>query len=163
MTANGLKEDDAGLYELVRKRKLLSKIALNPKRMKWKHMPDEELLAYAQRFIETNALKSPKGLLVVARGLYETLANRGLSDRLTFEKKRNMRNWAAMSDEKLMEYAESFIRAKGIAGRRELDEQDQGLHEVLRRRGLLEILFPATSDQELLAQLATAVDAYAEQ
>ncbi|MBU0533065.1 hypothetical protein KKB44_06250 [Candidatus Micrarchaeota archaeon] len=51
---------------------------------------------------------------------------------------RGRRKWSPMSDEEIVEYARKFMEEKGISGRTELSMVDRGLHNVLKRRGLLD-------------------------
>ena len=51
---------------------------------------------------------------------------------------RGRRLWSRMSDEEVVEVARKFMEEKGITGRKELEKADQGLYQVLRKRGLLD-------------------------
>jgi len=76
------------------------------------------------------------------------------------------KNWAKMSDDQIIQYAQSFIKEKRIAGRWELSKADPGLYVILNLRNLLSIVFSdiektrrQSLERELLSGLLRAPEA----
>ncbi len=77
-----LKKTDSGLYEVLRKRGLLDKVGLEERKRAWNKMSDEEVVEFAQKFMEKKKITGRIGLQKADSGLYEVLRKRGLLDRV---------------------------------------------------------------------------------
>lgn len=108
-------------------------------RRNWAKMSDEELLDYAQKFVNENRIRCIKVLLLEDSGLYSVLWRRKLIGRIEFKERR--RDWAGTSDEECLSMARSFIKENGIWRRIELIKGDHGLYIALHGRGLLDTVF----------------------
>ena len=53
-----LSVEDTGLYDVLRKRKLLDELSLETKIRDWASISDEELVEHASKFIEKNKIKN---------------------------------------------------------------------------------------------------------
>ncbi|MFH1684721.1 MAG: hypothetical protein ABH983_00285 [Candidatus Micrarchaeota archaeon] len=51
---------------------------------------------------------------------------------------RGRRMWRKLSDEEIIDFARRVLKENGITGRKELQDIDQGLYDVLKKRGLLD-------------------------
>jgi hypothetical protein len=130
-----------GLYEGLRRRKLIDEIGLEEKLRDWASMNDEELVGFAKRFIDEKKITGRKELEKADKGLYRALRNRGLIERIGLENSNvEHRKWALMEDGELVGFAKRFIEDKKITGRKELEKADLGLYNVLRRRKLVEVV-----------------------
>ena len=135
---SGLEEEDGGLSAVLRKRKLLDRVELKGRRRTWATMIDEQLVKYAQKFVE-KGIKNRRGLSKADSGLYTVLLRRKLLDRIEFEdKKQEQRNWKLFGDDELVAYAQRFIDKKEIKNRGQLQRKSKSLYRVLRRRKLLD-------------------------
>ncbi|MBU0533061.1 hypothetical protein KKB44_06230 [Candidatus Micrarchaeota archaeon] len=101
-------------------------------------MSDKELVGYAKRIIEEKKISGRKELQEVDGSLYNVLLKRNLLDTFGFGRKKEGRNWKAMTDEEIVRYAKTFMREREITGRAEVYRADKALYEVLRRRKLLD-------------------------
>jgi hypothetical protein len=111
------------------------------RRRSWSSLTDEKLISYGKRFMREKGINRRNELKKAVSGLYETLRRRGLLDRVGFqEKRRKMRPWKDMKDEMIIEYTIKFMEEKDIGWRIELLEADQGLYDVLWKRGLLDMV-----------------------
>jgi len=133
-----LQRTDHGLYEVLRKRKLLDEVGFeeNPMTRSWKDMSDEEVVVLAKRVIEGKKITGRKTLDTVDQTLYSVLRKRKLLGQVGFEEK--LRSWQDMSDEEVVELARKTMGSKGICKRDELKGVDCGVYEILRIRGLLD-------------------------
>ncbi len=143
-----LYEADCGLYEILRKRRLLDEVGFEVKRKNqqkrrpWSRMNDNELVEFARKFIEERGITGRKELYEVDCGLYSTLRIRRLLSRVGFvEKRRKERSWKDMGNGEIIEYAQKVIEEKEIIGRKDLKTVDRGLYQVLCKRGLVDFAF----------------------
>ncbi len=140
---------DIGLYNVLRKRRLLDEIEVIEKRRKgrqWKDMSDEEIVEYARKVVEENGITRRAELCKTDTGLYNALQKKGLLNEVGLGKKR--RSWKSMSDEEIVDYAKGFVEEKGVMHRGELESIDSGLYETLRIRGLLDRVFAQLDQQK---------------
>ncbi len=141
---NELGKVDCGLYQTLRKRKLLGQVGFEEKRRKqrdWKKVSDEEVVEIAKKLMEEKKISMRRELQKTDRGLYNILEKRRLLGRIDFEeKKREERPWKDMSDEEILDYAREVMEKKGITERSELDEADPGLYRILGVRRLREAI-----------------------
>jgi len=80
-----LAKADNGLYDALRKRKLLDKIGFEEKKRKkraWRRMGDEELVAFTKKTMKENRISGRNELQRVDWGLYKALLKRKLLDRV---------------------------------------------------------------------------------
>ncbi len=156
-TKGKLKKTDAGLHNILKRRKLFGEVGFGKKIRSWKKMSDEELVDLARKFIERKGISGKKELQRVDNGLYIVLIRRELIDKLDLEeRKKKERPWKDMDDEKVIRYAWRVIKESGVTGRSELLETDSGLYHALRKRGLLDQVF-AHIDQQRTNQARDAV------
>jgi len=133
---------DKAFYQVLRGRRLLDEVGFVRKKKKarnWKELSDDELVAYAKRFMRRNGIEARTELQKLSRDIYYILWKRKLLDRLAFSKKQ--RNWKDMSDDELVAYAKRFVEEHGINTRSELRDMDRRLSAVLRRRNLHDRVF----------------------
>jgi hypothetical protein len=154
---NALLKKDSGLYQALRKRKMLDQVGFEECRRNWAAMSDEELIAFAVKFVGEKKIRSRKGLEKGNLILYAALVRRKLVNEIRFEEE--VRDWTALSDSDIVAYARSVIALKGIKSRSRLQAEDSGLMKVLRIRKLLDEVgleksirdWAAMSDDELVA------------
>ncbi|MBU1681905.1 hypothetical protein KKE38_03730 [Candidatus Micrarchaeota archaeon] len=92
-----LKDIDQGLYQILRERKLLDEVGFEAKKRQkriWIDMTDEEVVEFAQKFIEENEITGRGELENADRGLYKVLMKRGLLD-CTFARMEQQRDNSA--------------------------------------------------------------------
>ena len=87
----GLYNADNGLYNALRRRKLLDKVKFKERLRNWSSMSDKRLVEHAQNFVDENDIINGTGLKKVDSGLYEILRNRNLICKIKFEN--NRRSW----------------------------------------------------------------------
>ena len=133
---NDLKVADSGLYEILRKRGLLSGIEFDGKPRLWGYMSDGEIVEFAQKIVKENEIVWRKDLKKYDSGLHEILRQRRLLGDVGFKKK--VRSWKDMSDEEIVEFAKKIIEENEITKRCMLEQTDDGLYQVLRKRRLLD-------------------------
>ena len=137
-----LENVDCGLYEVLRRRKLLAKVGFEQKQREkrnWSTMNNEQLIQHTQDFMKENGITGKRQLKKADPGLYNTLRKRNLLSKVGFEqKRREFRDWLSLTNDKLIQHAQAFIKEKGIIGRHELEKADRGLYNVLRQRKLIE-------------------------
>jgi hypothetical protein len=75
-----LKKADSGLYEALRKRKLLDEVGLEYKLRDWTGMWKEDLVDYSKTFIAERGISGREGLKKADAGLYKALWKRRLLD-----------------------------------------------------------------------------------
>ncbi|MBU0533069.1 hypothetical protein KKB44_06270 [Candidatus Micrarchaeota archaeon] len=160
-----LRKVDLGLYQVLRKRKLLDKIGFEDKRQKhrnWNSMSDEELVAYGKEFMRKRGITGRHELEKADSGLYRVLMIREIMNQLEFEGKH--RDWASMSDEEIVEYAKKFMEEREISRRGKLQKADRGLYEILRKKRLLEDVFvdlDQSRRREAILQVVEAMEEFA--
>lgn len=148
----GLAKKDPGLCRTLRRRGLLGWICFE--KSKRAFGDDSELLELARSYVKSEGIESRRGLEKADISMYYALLRRGLLDAVSFE--RGRRSWDTEQD--ILQFAEKIIKDKGIQSSRKLEEEDSGLVQALRKRGLLRSLGlkmkprPRTwdSDRELL-------------
>jgi len=158
---------NGGLYNVLRKRNLLDEVGFGEKRMKqrsWASMSNPQLVEFALEYMEEKRITGRKQLENADPRLYDALRRRNLLDKISSKKKRrDPREWSSMTGSQIIMYARDLIADNGIKGRTQLSKFDTGLYEALRKKNLLDHLFPAPakqSESELLAQLKDAVELY---
>jgi hypothetical protein len=165
-TRKELSTMDSGLYNILRKRRLLQRIRFEKKRSirKWKALSDEQVILIAKRLIKKKGISSKQGLERADKGLHHVLTNRGLLNKVGLEEKitRKRRLWKQMEDKKIIEYAIRYLKEKEIKQRMELKNADPGLYKVLLKRNLLNLVFSdieKSKQHQLQAGLQQAADA----
>ncbi len=131
-----LQNADCGLYNVLRKRKLLGEVGLEKKVESWRDMSNEEIVEFAQKLVEEREIANIADLSKIHPRVHSALRRRGLIRRIKFEEKR--RSWKEMSDEEIVEIARKLMEQKGMAERTELSKFDYGLYQVLAKRKLLD-------------------------
>jgi hypothetical protein len=155
-----LQKVDHGFYYILSKRNLLDDIGFKQDENAWRLYSDEELVAYAQKFIEQKGIKNPTGLELERIGLYSALLRRKLIKQIKF--KQRQRSWASMNDEELIAYARELIGKKQISSRSALEKEDSSLYLTALRRKLIDRIFSnidQSKEQQLNAGLQQAADA----
>ena len=118
-------------------------ISLGKRGRNWSRLSNGELTIFARRFIEERGIRNRRGLQKTDIGLYNILLKRRLLDYVGFaERKKEVRNWASMSDEKIVEHARKFVEDNKIGTRAALRKKDGSLYNVLLQRGLLDKVIP---------------------
>jgi hypothetical protein len=131
-------------------------VPLDSRGRRWSELGDEELIEHAKRFMKENGIRGKGKLQQVDGSLYATLGKRGVMDAVGFDKKK--RQWKAMNDEELVQFAKTMLMKRGISGKTALKNADLGLYNALRERRLFRALgfkdkhrdWGAKSDGELL-------------
>jgi hypothetical protein len=129
----------------------------------WKAITDGHLLAFTLDAIERNGIKNRSGFQKADSGLYHALGRRGLLEKVGLEPAH--RDWASLTNDQLVSHAQKFVEENGIRNRSGLQKADRGLYRTLRKRGLLDTVFAPIEQKkqdELLGQLAEAIDVYTE-
>jgi hypothetical protein len=168
-----LKKADPGLFQALRRRKLLSKVAFEQKMAEcraWKSMPNSQLIQRVRSFMKETGITGRTQLQKADSGFYSILRQRKLLDKVGFEqKRREPRDWSSMRDGEFIQHALDFMKEKGIAGRTQLSKADPGLYQALYHRDLLSIVFfgieqakKQSLESELVSELRKAADAMAE-
>ena len=134
-----LKKSDTGLFMVLRRRTLLSKIVFEGKHKDWQSMNEIQLVEYAQTILKEKGISGRYELQKATPGLYNILRKKLLLDKIVFEQKR--REWSSRSDDELVQYAQSFMKETEITRRCELKKFDFGLFKALLRRNLLSYIF----------------------
>ena len=81
-----LKKIDSGLYAVLRRRKLMEKLSLRPKRSNWQIVCDADVIKKANIFIKKNKISGRGELQKADSGLYEILRKRKLLDKIVLDK-----------------------------------------------------------------------------
>jgi uncharacterized protein YihD (DUF1040 family) len=158
---SGLDRADGGLYSALRKRKLVNEIEFEADERAWSRYSDDELVDYAQRFVEENEIASRKGLAKIGGGLYQAMRGRKLIDKVTF--KADERAWRFYSDDELVEYAQRYIKESGIQNRKGLERADIGLYSTLIQRKLIGRVFSSVEqnrDSLGIEEISDAMDEF---
>jgi len=156
---------DSGLYEILRKRKLLDRVGFEEERRKkrekrfWGAMSNDKLIEFANEEITKRKITRRKELQKRDSGLYRILKKRGLLDRVGFEEKKKTRPWKEMSDEDIVGYAKRAMEEKNITSRKKLENADSGLYAILRIRGLLDLAFAHVEQQRTNNARDAVIDA----
>jgi hypothetical protein len=143
-TRKDLERADFGLYIVLYKRGLLDDVAFERKHRKyryWKEVTDIEIIKEARRILKEKGISTRSELEQVDKGLYGILNKRRLLNKIGLKVlRRQMRNWKKFDNEALVEYARKLIEKKGIKSIKNMEEEDRGLLNILRKRKLLGIL-----------------------
>jgi hypothetical protein len=142
-TKTELWEADAYLYQTVLRRKLAGEVefqGVRKARRNWVQMNNEELVAFAKKYIQEKGIRSKGELNRADGGLGDVLRRRNLLDRIEFEK--GYRRWSCMTDFEFVTYMEAYKHENGISTRGQLQKADQSLYITLYRRDLLDSVFP---------------------
>ncbi|MFH1685493.1 MAG: hypothetical protein ABH983_04250 [Candidatus Micrarchaeota archaeon] len=134
----------------------------------WRKISDDEIVEIAKGVMKEQGITGKEELQKTDVGLYFILRRRKLEEKVGFETKiRKRRSWKDMSNEEIIKLARKVIEEKGITGRKELQNADCGLYEILRKRGLIsEVGFEekikegrswADMDNEKIVELARMV------
>ncbi len=152
-----LYKTDPGLYQVLWKRELLSRMDFEERKGQWKDMRDEEIVELARKVMEEMEISGRGELNKIDNRLYEILRIRGLLERVGFvDRQMKSRSWKHLSDEEVVEIAREVIKEREMTERNELKKADYGLYEVLRKRVLLGRVF-APIDQQKADQARDAV------
>lgn len=126
---------DAGLYRVLRKRRLAKKAGIGKKGNDWSSMTEMELVDHAERTMKDLGIQGKKELLLADGRLHSALAKRGLLGKVGFVA--NRRDWARMTDEELLSHAKRIIEENGMCTKKGFLGVAGGLAAALRKRGLL--------------------------
>ncbi|MFH0885462.1 MAG: hypothetical protein V1861_07170 [Candidatus Micrarchaeota archaeon] len=138
-TRPDLCREDSGLYQKLRRRKLLDKVGLKEKRGHWFRMGNDELVENAKCFIAKRGISGRMELRDAEPNLYLALVKRKRMGAVGLRDKRGeTRDWSSMGDEALVAFVKRHIAEKGIEGRAGLKESDGGLYRTLLSRALLD-------------------------
>ncbi|MFH1685390.1 MAG: hypothetical protein ABH983_03720 [Candidatus Micrarchaeota archaeon] len=155
-----LRKADSGLYYILIRREVHGKIGFDEKRRPWKDLSDEELVEYVRKVLTENEITEKGELYKLDSGLYSLLQRRGLIEEIGFvEKQRKRRSWKRMGDEEIVEYARKMMEENGITKRKELENADSGLYNVVRKRGLLDRAFAGIEQQKTDQARDAVIDA----
>lgn len=124
-----------GIYRILRNSGLLDKVGFVPKKKQWKEMDDDEIVAYAVKWMQKEGVKTRGELQNKYNKLYKVLRKRNLLDEIDFEC--TSRNWGKKSNDEILAITRRFMKKNGIKSRTELAKSDHGLYLILRKRGLL--------------------------
>ncbi len=122
----------------------------------WSKMSDEQIVEYAIGVLMGNEITGKKELEEKDPRLYQALYKRRLFDEIGLGNKR--RSWADMGDEGIVELAKRIVANKGMVRKKELEREDNGLYQVLYRRGLFDAIrfeekqrsWEDTDDEEII-------------
>jgi len=125
-------------------------------RVMWSKITDEEIVEYAREILRENRITGKKDLDKKDPRLYQALYKRGLFDEIGLGNK--CRSWTDMSDEEIVELAKRLVASKGMARKKELEREDNGLYQVLYKRGLFDAIrfeekqrsWDDTDDEEII-------------
>lgn len=154
-TKDGLKDAAEGMYKALLKREkrrpgIVARIGFVETRRDWDSLDDDKFVEQVQKLMKDKGISGKKELETVDRGLYDAVLRRErlspeTMDRIGFtEKRRERRDWKAMSDDEVEAYAYQEKNRKGLDGRKKLKIADTGLHQELAKRGLLDCMYPRT-------------------
>lgn len=141
-----LKKADSGLYKVLCQRNLLGALGLRRKKRetRWSVYSDEELVELARKTMAENGINGRAELDEANPKLYGALRRRRLLGKVGFVRKQ--RSWVGMGNDELIEHARKVMNEKGISTKKELENADLGLYNILRKRKLLdEVGFVETS------------------
>ncbi len=142
----GLKKADPGLYNILRKRGLNDEVGFEDKIRYWKDMNDEEIVEFAQKFMEENEITGKRELKKADSGLYNVLREKGLLNKVGFVEK--LRRWMDLSNDELVEFAKNWMKENAINRRVDMEDNDDGIYCALRKRGLLDRAFADIEQQK---------------
>lgn len=131
-----LRKADYGLYQILKKRKLLDRVRFCVKVREWGSLSDSTIIDSAQKLMQEKGINGSRELKKTDNGLYYALWKRRLLDRIEF--RNDERRWSKYSDEQLIDIAKGVLQDEGIDGRAELEKADSGLYQALRGRMLLD-------------------------
>ena len=153
------------LHSVLKRRKLLDRPELGleqKKRNNWRAMSDDELLNHVDNIVKDERLGQKSELENAHGGLYCVLQKRKLLGRIKFLKEKKERAhgfFSSMADAELVDYTKAIMKESGIDGRGNLEKLDSGLYQILRKRGLLDMVsvrkraqWKLLNDEELFEQ-----------
>jgi hypothetical protein len=138
-------EIENGLYQTLLKRGLMSRIEFGRKERDWQRYSDDELVEYAQGFVDEKRVRGRASLSKKDRGLHRALKKRGLLSRIDFEAER--RRWSLYSDDRLMAFAKKVMHEQNIFTRKNFRKLERGLYQALLKRKLLSRLELKTEER----------------
>lgn len=158
-----LLKEDKKLYSVLYRRGLLDRIRFERRKRNLKDMDDDKLVAYALGIMEKEGITTRKELQKADGGVYTVLGQRGLLDRIGFKRVRaRAMRWKDMANPELIAYGERVIRENSISTRKELKIFDNRLYEILRKRGLLGMVFSGKDEAGGIQALKQVVNALKE-
>ncbi len=129
-----LRNEDNALLMSLRRRGLLDEVHFMDRQQHRRWGTDEELLAFAQSYIDLNGITNSNELQKRDGGLNHALRRRSLMDRINFKVRRKIKSWGA--DEELIETAKRYVSDKGIRNPRQLRKSCRTMYAALERRRL---------------------------
>ncbi|MBU0527507.1 hypothetical protein KKE92_03440 [Candidatus Micrarchaeota archaeon] len=107
----------------------------------WRKMTDIQIVEFARKVMREKKITGKQELYDSDSGLYSILRRRKLLDKVRFEEKQVKRkSWACMRDEELVEYTRTIMEEKGIKTKFEFRKAYPGLHKILKKRKLVEVV-----------------------
>jgi len=159
-----LEKADGGLYQALRRRKLLDEVGLAEKYRDWAGMGRDELVAFSKGYISENGITTKSELFRADACQYNVLRIMKLLDEVGLEEKR--RDWTGMGKTELIAHARDFIRELGIGTIGEMGGADSRLYKALRRRGLLRAIFSdidSSNHADAVAGVLNALDSFGDE
>lgn len=146
---SGLQRAAKAMYNRLLQRKLIDRViqhSANSGRRNWAALGDDEIVAFAQRFVDERQIKNPTKVRREASGLYGSLKRRKLLNWVNFGETHGRPRgfFKRMGDDELVEYAQRIVGGEGIRSRKKLSLVDNGLYGTLLKRNLENrVKFPA--------------------
>jgi hypothetical protein len=141
-----LKDADMGLYlTFLRREKespgIMAKMGFVAKYRDWQSLSDDELVSHAKALMLKAGIRGRGELQKAEPGVYHALSMRekacpGIMERVGFDVKK--RAWG--TDEEVVAFARGIVAERGITTRREMEEADFGLYQLLERRKLVDAI-----------------------
>jgi hypothetical protein len=140
----GLQDADSWLYSALFRRndqggvRLLDMIEFKSDERAWSKYSDDELVDYAQKFVNKNNIKNKQGLRNADSGLHDIVYRRKdpygvrLLNKIEFEA--GQRPWSKYSNDELVTHAQKLVDENNIKNKKGLENADSGLHGVLYKR-----------------------------
>jgi hypothetical protein len=156
-TKSDLRKRDSTLYKELVERKIIGKIKFERQRVthNLKKLTDSQLLWRARKSMREKGIETRSQFSKIDHGLYKELKRRGLVSKLKLQV---IFKWASMSDEQLLQCARKLMKEKKIEYKKDLEEADGRLVQILRERKIYDrlpfksdhILWKNMSDKEIL-------------
>ncbi len=141
----------------------------------WSAMSDDEVVAYAKAHIAEKGITKPSQLrkgqnkdlglrqAIQLRHLVDQIFERKQFDEVTLDGRtfkilldnKQKRNWKAMTDDEIVEYAKAYCAEKGITKTSQLQKgpnKDSGLKDRLQKRKLMNKIFERKIVEEVILQ-----------
>lgn len=150
---------DGGLYVVLSKRGLLGEIEFGKKLKNWAALSDDSLIAIASRSIEEHRIRNRTQFADMFGGLCNALRKRGILGKIGFEKVKP--EWFKLRNEEIVDIARSIVGERRFS-RTELSNEERGLYESLRRRGLLDEVFAPFEESKGKESVRQVMDALLE-